>query len=155
LPDQASVPARSWFRAANETGPEHAAPHNLLPGRLIIDDANADRASAKRVADFIANRPVSYVLGGHIELDANGQQSALGSHYRPREHVLQLTKQDLLELPAIVGSFNGFYGQRGVYVMYSQSRILLVLAFVLIAVLLGCGILLRWYLRRRKSIRTR
>jgi hypothetical protein len=39
--------------------------------------------------------------------------------------------------------------------MYSQSRILLVLGFVLIAVLLGCGILLRWYLRRRKSIRAR
>ena len=122
----------------------------FLPGRLIIDDTKADLASAKRVADFIRKRPVSYVLGGHIELDADGEQLPMGSHDHPREHVLQLTKQDLLGLPAIVGSFNGFYSQHGMFVIYSQTRILAVIAFVLILVLVGLAMLLRWYLRRRK-----
>lgn len=125
----------------------------LLPGRLIIDDAHADLASAQRVADFIRNRPVSYVLGGHIELDTEGKMQYVGSHYHAHEHVLQLTKEDLLALPATVSSFNGFYSQNGVFVLYSQSRILLVLAFVLIVILVACGMLLRWYLRRRRRIR--
>lgn len=125
----------------------------FLPGRLIIDDAAADLASANRVADFVRNRPVSYVLGGHIELDADGQTLSFGSHYHPREHVLQLTKQDLLALPAIVNNFNGFYNQSGVFVLYSQTRILLALGFVFIVVLVASGMLLRWYLRRRKRVR--
>jgi glyoxylase-like metal-dependent hydrolase (beta-lactamase superfamily II) len=127
----------------------------LLPGRLIIDDAHADLASAQRVADFIRNRPVSYVLGGHIELDTEGKMQYVGSHYHAHEHVLQLTKEDLLALPAIVTSFNGFYSRNGVYVLYSQPRILLALASILIVVLVACGMLLRWYLRRRKSLRPR
>jgi glyoxylase-like metal-dependent hydrolase (beta-lactamase superfamily II) len=125
----------------------------FLPGRLIIDDAQADLASANRVADFIRNRPVSYVLGGHIELDTDGKMLPLGSHYHPRENVLQLTKQDLLALPAIVSSFNGFYTQNGVFVLYSQTRILLALGFLLIAVPVAFGMLLRGYLRRRKRAR--
>ncbi|HTC57634.1 MAG TPA: MBL fold metallo-hydrolase [Candidatus Sulfotelmatobacter sp.] len=125
----------------------------LLPGRLIIDDARADLASAQRVADFVKNRPVSYVLGGHIELDTDGKMQYVGSHYHVHEHALQLTKEDLQALPAIISNFNGFYGQNGVYVLYSQSRILLALASVLILVLVACGMLLRWYLRRRKRIR--
>ena len=125
----------------------------FLPGHLIIDDSNADLASAKRVADFIRDRPVSYVLGGHIELDANGEMLPLGSNYHPREHVLQLTKQDLLGLPDIVSSFNGFYNRHGVFVLYSQTRILIALGFVLIAMLVGLGILIRWYFRRRKRLR--
>jgi hydroxyacylglutathione hydrolase len=125
----------------------------FLPGRLIIDDAKADLASANRVVDFIRSRPVTYVLGGHIELDANNQQLPLGSHYHPNEHVLQLTKQDLLALPAIMSSFNGFYSTNGMFVLYSQTRILLAIGFRLIVVLLALGMLLRSYLRRRKRAR--
>ncbi len=99
--------------------------------------------------------PVSYVLGGHIELDNNGEMLPLGSHYHPHEHALQLTKQDLLGLPSIVSTFNGFYCKRGVFVLYSQSRILLALGFVLIVVLVACVMLVRRlvrrYLRRRKD----
>ena len=125
----------------------------FLPGRLILDDAAADLASANRVADFIRERPVPYVLGGHIELDSNGEQLPLGSHYHPHEHSLQLTKQDLLALPAIVRSFNGFYTQNGVFILYSQTRILLALGFCLMVVLVGFAMLLRWYLRRRQRAR--
>jgi glyoxylase-like metal-dependent hydrolase (beta-lactamase superfamily II) len=123
----------------------------FLPGRLIIEDSSADVASAKRVADFIKDRPVSYVLGGHIELDANGGQLDMGSHDHPNEHVLQLAKQDLLAFPATVSTFNGFYGQNGIFVMYNQSRILLALGIALLAILVALGMLLRWYLRRRRT----
>jgi hydroxyacylglutathione hydrolase len=125
----------------------------FLPGRLIIDDARADLASANRVAAFISNRPLTYVLGGHIELNSEGEQLPLGSHYHPREHVLQLTRQDLLTLPAIVSSFNGFYSQSGVFVLYSQTRILLAVGFTLLVVLVGLVMLLRWFFRRRKTAR--
>jgi hydroxyacylglutathione hydrolase len=123
----------------------------FLPGRLIIEDSAADLASAKRVADFIRDRPVTYVLGGHIELDASGEQLTLGTHFHPHEHVLQLTKQDLLALPAVVSNFNGFYSQRGMFVMYNQTRMLEAFGIVLLCVLLGCVLLLRWLVRRRKS----
>lgn len=125
----------------------------FLPGHLIIDNAQADLASANRVADFIRNRPVAYVLGGHIELNSAGEMLPLGSSYHPREHVLQLTKQDLLALPAVVSSFNGFYSTDGIFVLYSQTRILLAIAFALIVFLLAIAVLLRWYLRRRKQSR--
>ncbi len=125
----------------------------FLPGHLIIDDAKADLASANRVVDFIRNRPVTYVLGGHIELDANNHMLPLGSNYHPNEHVLQLTKQDLLALPSIISSFNGFYSASGMFVLYSQTRILLALGLVLIVVLVALAMLLRRYLRRRKRTR--
>jgi hydroxyacylglutathione hydrolase len=123
----------------------------FLPGRLIIDDADADLASANRVVNFVRNRPVTYVLGGHVELDADGEALPLGSHYHPREHVLQLTKQDLLTLPAIIGSFNGFYTKSGMFVLYSQTRVLLALAFLLLIVFVALAMALRWYWRWRRN----
>jgi hydroxyacylglutathione hydrolase len=123
----------------------------FLPGRLIIEDSAADLASAKRVAAFIKDCPVTYVLGGHIELNVDGDDRGIGFHYHPHEHALQLTKQDLLGLPNVVGHFNGFYNQSGMFVMYNQSRVLEALAAILIAVLIACVLLLRWYLRRRKK----
>ena len=45
----------------------------LLPGRLLIEDTEADLASARRVVEFVEQRPVTYVLGGHIELDESGK----------------------------------------------------------------------------------
>ena len=58
----------------------------LLPGRLLIEDTNADLASARRVAEFVEQRPVTYVLGGHIELDESGktfQGNAISSQRAP------------------------------------------------------------------------
>ncbi len=123
----------------------------FLPGRLIIEDSSADLASAKRVAGFIQDRPVSYVLGGHIELGSDGGYLEIGSHYHPREHVLQLTKQDLLALPGIVSTFNGFYSQSGMFVMYNQSRILEGIGLTFLLCLLACILGLRRLLRRRKK----
>jgi hydroxyacylglutathione hydrolase len=127
----------------------------FLPGRLIIDDAKADMASARRVADFVRDRPVSAVLGGHIELDVEGNTFPMGSQYHPREHALQLSKQDLLALPAIVSGFNGFYSENGVFVLYSQTRVLLALGAVLVATLVAITLGIRAYLRRRRIRRIR
>ncbi|MGC1536477.1 MAG: MBL fold metallo-hydrolase, partial [Candidatus Sulfotelmatobacter sp.] len=100
----------------------------LMPGRLLIDDANADLASAERVAAFVRERPISYVLGGHIELDANGETFPWESQYHPNEHVLQMTKEDLLALPAAILSFNGFYSRSGKFIMINSIRMLIVWA---------------------------
>ena len=65
----------------------------LLPGRLIIDDTAADLASAQRLAAFARDRPITHVLGGHIELDVDGHTLPMGSTYHPRERVLPLSNR--------------------------------------------------------------
>jgi glyoxylase-like metal-dependent hydrolase (beta-lactamase superfamily II) len=119
----------------------------LLPGRLLIEDTNADLASARRVAEFVEQRPVTYVLGGHIELDESGK-TFQGTRYHPNERPLQLTKQDLLALPGIVSGFNGFYAKRGVYLLMNQNRILILLGvgavILLVAIILMLWALWRW-----------
>jgi hydroxyacylglutathione hydrolase len=127
----------------------------LLPGRLLIDDTNAELASAKRVAAFVKDRPVTYVLGGHIEKDAAGELFAWQSQYHPREHVLQMTKDDLLALPAAVSRFNGFYTQTGNFVLMNPVRNLIAMAVaalvILIALVLGIVLLIRRRRRARKQ----
>jgi hydroxyacylglutathione hydrolase len=123
----------------------------LLPGRLLIEDTKADLASARRVAEFVGQRPVTYVLGAHIELDETGK-IFLGTQYHPNERPLQLTKQDLLALPGIVSGFNGFYAKRGVYVLMNQNRILILLGIgaivVVVAIILMLRVLWRWFRSR-------
>ncbi len=125
----------------------------FMPGRLIIDNTQDDVGSAQRVADFIKNRPVSHVLGGHIELDADGNTFDFGSNYHPHEHVLELTKQDLLGLPAMVAHFNGFYAQDGMYVMFNQFRVLGAELAAIVLVLVAIVAVIWRYLRRRKRLR--
>ena len=119
----------------------------LLPGRLLIEDTNADLASARRVVEFVQQRPITYVLGAHIELDQSGK-IVMGTRYRANERPLQLTKQDLLALPGVVSGFNGFYAKRGVYVLMNQNRILILLAvgavILLVAIILTLRTLWRW-----------
>jgi hydroxyacylglutathione hydrolase len=114
----------------------------LLPGRLLIEDKGADLASARRVAEFVEQRPITYVLGAHIELDESGK-IFFGTRYHPNERPLQLTKQDLLALPAIVSGFNGFYGKHGVYVLMNQNRILILLGLGAVVLLVATILILR------------
>lgn len=125
----------------------------LLPGRLLIDDAKADLASAERVAAFVKDRPVSYVLGGHIELDASGETFPWGSQYHPNEHVLQMTKDDLLALPAAIRRFNGFYTRSGNFIMINSMRMLIVWAVLAVVVLIALVMMLVLYIRRRRRAR--
>jgi hydroxyacylglutathione hydrolase len=122
----------------------------LMPGRLLIDNATADLASAERVAAFVKDRPVAFVLGGHIELNSDGKTFPWGSQYHPQEHVLQMTKDDLLALPAAVRSFNGFYTEQGAFILMNSLRILTVFVVFVGALLVALIWLLIRYIKRRK-----
>ena len=122
----------------------------VLPGRLLIEDTPADLASAQRVAEFVEHRPVTHVLGGHIELDESGK-TFWGTHYHPNERPLQLTRQDLLTLPGVVSGFNGFYARRGVYVLMNQNHILAFLGIGALVLLLAIILIVRALWRRLRS----
>src|SRR3546814_20111916 len=83
----------------------------LLPGRLLVDDAAAYRASTQRVIDFLGDRTVTHVLGGHVEMNVDGELYPHGSQHHPNERRLQMTRADLLAMPAAFADFNGFYGR--------------------------------------------
>jgi hydroxyacylglutathione hydrolase len=116
----------------------------LLPGRLLVDDIDAYRASASRLAGFVQARPVTHVLGSHIELDAAGSAYPMGSRHHPDERPLQLTKADLLALPAALASFNGFYTRDANFIISNPIHNLVALAALALAVL----VLLAWGVRR-------
>jgi hydroxyacylglutathione hydrolase len=122
----------------------------LLPGRLMVDDLGAYRASAQRLVTFLCDRPVSHVLGAHIELDANGELFPSGSQHHPNERALALTKQDVLGLPQALAEFNGFYSAHENYVITNPKRNLLVVAVGV--VLLLTAIVWGWRrMRKRKQ----
>ena len=127
----------------------------LMPGRLTLEDTAADQRSAARVIDFLTNRPVTHVLGGHIERDLAGHTYAEGATYHPNERPLELSREDLMKLPAALASFNGFYASHENYsITHPMHNLLAVLcaAFVLLSVLgFASYRLLRRWRRRRAS----
>jgi hydroxyacylglutathione hydrolase len=123
----------------------------LLPGRLLIEDAKAYRESALRVVDFLKTRPLTHILGGHIELDATGHAYRFGSHYHPNEHGLELAKADLTPLPAAFERFNGFYARYPNYILTNPIHNLVAMAVIAVAVLIFVVWGLRRLLRRRRG----
>ena len=122
----------------------------LMPARLLVDDAKAYEASAMRAAAFVRDKPVSYVLGGHIEMDARGEMYAWQTQHHPNEHALQLTKDDVMALPAALRSFNGLYTANGTFVMMDSMRLLYGFALLVAALLLGLVLLIVLYVKRRR-----
>jgi hypothetical protein len=56
-------------------------------------------ASARRLADFVADHPIAHVLGTHIEQSRTPYQDyPRGTVYQPEEHVLELSRAHVLEL---------------------------------------------------------
>ena len=125
----------------------------LMPARLLIDDTGADVASAERVAAFVKDRPISFVLGGHVEMNSAGELFPWESQYHPHEHVLQMTKEDVLALPAAIRSFNGFYSVHGKFTMENSIRILIAFAVLVLVVLVAIVWMLVRYIRRRRRAR--
>jgi hydroxyacylglutathione hydrolase len=123
----------------------------LMPARLLIDDAAAYHKSAVRVVDFFMTRSLTHILGGHIELDAGGHAYGMGSHYHPNEHRLELSKEDLLALPAALAGFNGFYAQHANYILSNPIHNLTALAIATLAILILMVWGLRRWLRRRRG----
>jgi hydroxyacylglutathione hydrolase len=125
----------------------------LLPGRLLVSDLDAYRASARRVAAFVAAHPLSQVCSAHIELDASGELFAWGSTLHVNERTQPLTQADVLALPAALDAFNGFYSRHAAYVVENPTHNLIALAS---AVIVALG-LLAWAARRlwkRRRART-
>jgi hypothetical protein len=126
----------------------------LLPGRLLVDDEGAYEASAQRVAAFLKDRPVSHVLGGHIEKDREGRLFPWRSTYHPGEGRLALQKADLLALPAALSRFNGFFLDDRGFVILNPMRDLLAAAMILLTLLATAAFLLFRLIRRRRKKRT-
>lgn len=114
----------------------------LLPARLIVDDIVAYRASARRVMEFLRDRPVSYVLGGHIEEDSAGRLYDWQSSYHPDERALPLAKSDVMALPAALDAFNGFESEQDGFTIIDSMHMLeaVATALVLALMVLGYGI---------------
>jgi hydroxyacylglutathione hydrolase len=125
----------------------------LLPGRLLVDDIDAYRASADRAVAYLKSKPVTAVLGGHIELDTNGEAFSSGSTHHPNERALALAKEDLESLPAALKNFNGFYSKYPNFIIVNPVRNLIVLAAgVIIALALLIWFVRRLWKRRSKPI---
>lgn len=125
----------------------------LIPGRLTLEDTAADKKSAARVIAFLANRPVTHILGGHIERDLAGHTYPEGATYHPNERPLELSREDLMKLPSALHSFNGFYASHENYSITDPMHNLLAVlcaALVLLSVLgfVSYRLLRRWRRRR-------
>jgi hydroxyacylglutathione hydrolase len=121
----------------------------LLPGRLMVDDLAAYRASAARLVTFIGDRPVAHVLGAHIELDNAGELFPSGSQHHPNERAIALAKEDVLALPAALADFNGFYAKHDHFVVTNPKRNLMTAAIAV--VLLLAGLVWGWRRMRRRK----
>jgi len=123
----------------------------LMPGRLTLEDTDADKKSAARVISFLGTRPLRYILGGHIERDMTGHTYAEGSTYHPSERPLELSREDLMKLPSALASFNGFYASHENYsITHPMHNLLAVLVAALALLFVVILIIYRLVRRRRR-----
>jgi glyoxylase-like metal-dependent hydrolase (beta-lactamase superfamily II) len=68
----------------------------VYPGRLYARDIVAFAQSMERLANFAAARPVTHVMGCHIEMTSTpGRDYPIGTLYQPDEPPLQMTVAQL------------------------------------------------------------
>jgi hydroxyacylglutathione hydrolase len=97
----------------------------VLPGRLYVFDFEAYRATLDRLVAFSAARPVTHVLGCHVEMrDRPGRDYPLGATYQPHERALPMTTA---QLRAVRDATAGVAGKRGVhrfddFIVYNEPR---------------------------------
>lgn len=71
----------------------------VYPGRLYITDFPAFVASIGKLVEFTATHPVAHILGTHIEQSRTPfVDYPVRTIHQPDEHVLELSRGDLLEL---------------------------------------------------------
>jgi glyoxylase-like metal-dependent hydrolase (beta-lactamase superfamily II) len=84
----------------------------VLPGRLYVADGPAFLSTMDRLVAFAARRPVSHVLGCHVEMKTRpGRDYPIGSQYQAHERRLQLTAA---HLSAVRDAAAAMTGQQGV-----------------------------------------
>ena len=107
---------------------------NLLPGRVYVTDLTSSRASSQRLVKFIENRPLSHVLGGHLEMDNEGKLYKPSSTYRPDQRELQMTREHVLALGQA-------FGDSGRFILYSpQDDFVLVNTGIIVTGIGGIGV---------------
>ncbi|GAA1944875.1 hypothetical protein GCM10009738_17860 [Kitasatospora viridis] len=81
----------------------------VYPGRLYIDDRAAFARTIERLIEFCEQRPVSHLLGCHIEMTTEpGVDYPIRTTYQPDEPPLQLTVRHLHEIrAALAGAGDG------------------------------------------------
>ncbi|MEP6779402.1 MAG: MBL fold metallo-hydrolase [Gemmatimonadaceae bacterium] len=80
----------------------------FYPGRLYVRDGKAFTASIQRLVDFSATHNVSHFLGTHVEQSSTPfKDYVVGTVDQPNEHVLELTRADLLEMNNALRVMNG------------------------------------------------
>ena len=71
----------------------------LYPGRLYIQNFSDYKASTQRLADFVAQNQVEWVLGTHIEMTTTpGVDFPFGATQHPNERALELLPAHVTEL---------------------------------------------------------
>ena len=71
------------------------------PGRLYVFDWEAFDRSIDRLIDFCATRPVTHVLGCHVEMSTTpGVDFPIGCSHHPDELSLELTTEHLHQIRA-------------------------------------------------------
>ncbi|MEO6512599.1 MAG: MBL fold metallo-hydrolase [Nocardioides sp.] len=71
---------------------------SVYPGRLYAGEAEVFAASTERLVAFAEARPVTQVLGCHIELARDGRDYPTGTRYQPDEAPLPLSMADLVRI---------------------------------------------------------
>ena len=117
-----------------------------LPGRLLVEDLEAYRASVRNVAELVNAWGVQWALGAHIEMDARGNLYSGGASFHPDERSLAMPfeAQEVYLLGMNLKDFNGFYSRHADYAIVNPVHNLIALATgVIVAITL-----LIWGLRR-------
>ena len=84
----------------------------VYPGRLYVFDWPAFAHSIDRLAGWCAHRPVSHLLGCHIEMTRTpGQDYPVGWTYQPDEPPLQLTPDHLAQIQSTLKAHDGEPGR--------------------------------------------
>lgn len=75
----------------------------IYRGRLYVEDWAAFRRTVGRLVEFACARPVTHVLGCHIEMTSEpGVDYRVGTTYQPDEPPLQMTVDQLRDVQAAV-----------------------------------------------------
>jgi hydroxyacylglutathione hydrolase len=99
----------------------------VLPGRLYVSDLASFAATMNRLVAFTATRPVTHVLGCHVEMTGRpGRDFPLGAAYQPGERTPQMTVAQLCAVRDAALAV-ATAGQRGVhpfddFIIYGEPR---------------------------------
>ena len=80
----------------------------LYPGRLYVEAPDAFIHSIRRLVEFTRDKPVTHILGAHIENKRTPYEDyPVRTTYQPHEHSLELGRSHLLELNDALARMRG------------------------------------------------